>query len=270
MSKRAIVGGLLCLSTLLLFSGCAHAQASAKPLRVCADPNYMPFSNKAGQGFENKVAQLVGRALGRPIKYVWSSYRQQGGFDNFLALNLDKHRCDIIMDLPYGDVEEHFTKPYYGSTYVFVYKKSKQYDLSGGMDSPVLRHVKIGFEQGTPPEMGLKMRGLLLKSKSFDTAEKESMSPEEPLRAVQDGKVDVLITWEPAVGYFVKKDFPDLTMTRVPDTNAMGTPERYLFFMSMGVAAGEKKLTRQLNHVIKTHKAQIKKIMHEYNVGILP
>ena len=267
--KRAIVGMLRGLAVLLLIGGSAAA-AAARPLTVCADPNYLPYSNRMGQGFENKVAEVIGQALGRPVQYVWSSYRQPGGFDNFLALNLDKNRCDIIMDLPYGDVEEHYTDPYYGSTYVFVYKKGRPYDLSGGMDSPVLRHVKIGFEMGTPPEMGLKMRGLLLKATPFDTAEKPTASPKTTLQAVQDGKVDVLITWEPAVGYFIKKDYPDLTMTRVPDTNALGSPERYLFFMSLGVAPAHKHLIAQLNAAIKSHKAQIKQIMDNYDVGILP
>ena len=270
MAGKAILRWVWGVPLVCLGGGYAHAAAPAKPLTVCADPNYMPYSNQLGQGFENKVAQLVGHALGRPVQYHWSSYRQRGGFENFLALNLDKHRCDMIMDLPYGDVEESFTQPYYGSTYVFVYKKSKDYDLSGGMDSPILRQVKVGYEEGTPPEAGLQMRGLVLKAVAFDTAEHKSLSPEAPLQAVQDGKVDVLITWEPAVGYFIKKDFPSLTMTRVPDTNALGTPERYLFFMSMGVAPGDQALKRQINAVIKTHQARIKQIMTAYDVGILP
>ena len=241
---------------------------AATPLKVCADPDYMPYSNQAGQGFENKVAVLVAKALGRPLEYVWSSYRQQGGFDNFLALGLDKGKCDVVMNLPYGDPEEDYTKPYYGSTYVFVSKKSDNYRLADGMDSPILKTVKIGFEDGTPPMMGLKMRGLLLSSTPFDTAEKKGDSPKSTLQAVQDGKVNVMITWEPAIGYFMK-DYPDLTMTRVPDTNALGSPERYLFFMSMAVKPKDKALKEQLDKIIASHKTQIAEIMNQYNVHIL-
>ena len=249
----------------LLYAGGALA---AKPLRVCADPNYLPYSNRAGQGYENKVAELVAKSLGRPLQYVWSSYRQHGGFDNFLALNLDKGKCDVVMDIPYGDPEEMYTRPYYGSTYVFVWKKSHDYNLDKGLDSPILRKVHIGFEDGTPPEMGLKMRNLLLHATPFRTAEKKGDSPASSLRAVQDGKVDVLITWEPAIGYFMKQ-FPDLTMARVPDTNALGSPERYLFFMSMAVRPKDKALKNQINKVIESHKGQIAQIMDEYNVRIL-
>ena len=269
MKKRAILHGLWCVSVLFLLSAGARAVAAVKPLTVCADPNYMPYSNMQGQGFENKVAQLIGHALGRPVQYVWSSYRQKGGFENFLALNLDKNRCDIIMDLPYGDPEEHFTEPYYGSSYVFVYKKNKPYNFAGGMDSPILHHIKIGFEMGTPPEMGLKMRGLLLTATAFNTASSPRLSPEGPLQAVQDGKVDVLITWEPAVGYFIQKHFPDLAMTAVPNTTALGAPERYMFFMSLGVAPAHTNLIPKLNAVIKSHRAQIQQILHGYNVGMV-
>ncbi|MDD4887797.1 MAG: transporter substrate-binding domain-containing protein, partial [Thiomonas sp.] len=136
------------------------------------------------------------------------------------------------------------------------------------MDSPILKTVKIGFEDGTPPMMGLKMRGLLLSSTPFDTAEKKDVSPKSTLQAVQDGKVNVMITWEPAIGYFMK-DYPDLTMTRVPDTNALGSPERYLFFMSMAVKPKDKALKEQLDKVIESHKTQIAEIMNQYNVHIL-
>lgn len=246
----------------------AQAAAAATPLKVCADPDYMPYSNRAGEGYENKVAELVAKALGRPLEYVWSSYRQQGGFDNFLALNLDKGKCDVVLDIPYGDPEEAYTKPYYGSTYVFVWKKSKDYDFTDGLSSPILRSIKIGFEDGTPPEMGLKMRDLLLTATSFDTAEKRNVSPKSTLQAVQDGKVDVMITWEPAIGYYMK-DFPDLTMARVPDTNALGSPERYLFFMSMAVKPKDKALKEQIDNVINTHQGEIDAIMNKYNVRIL-
>src|ERR1700712_763754 len=94
----------------------AHAQpaspADTGALRFCADPNYLPFSNTAGEGFENKIAAVLAKSMGRQAEYVWAIYRGQGGFPNFLADNLEKHRCDVIMNLPYGDGEAGFTDPY--------------------------------------------------------------------------------------------------------------------------------------------------------------
>src|SRR5271157_412135 len=143
------------LGLLIAFSN----PAWAKELRVCADPDYMPFSNRAGEGFENKVAVLVAQALGERLVYTWGSYRGEEGFNEFLSRNLDAGKCDTVMNMPYGTLEEQTTDPYYVSSYVFVFKKAKGYDLAN-MDSPILHKVRIGFERGTPPEDGLKMRDL--------------------------------------------------------------------------------------------------------------
>src|SRR5262245_32325236 len=86
--------------------------AQRTPFRVCADPDYLPFSNKAGQGFENKIAVMVARALGQPLEYVWADSRSRGGFGEFLGRTLDANKCDAVMSLPYGNREELTTQPY--------------------------------------------------------------------------------------------------------------------------------------------------------------
>ncbi|MEJ2058891.1 MAG: quinoprotein dehydrogenase-associated putative ABC transporter substrate-binding protein [Gammaproteobacteria bacterium] len=244
------------------------AVASEQPLRVCADPDYMPYSNRAGQGFENHVAELVAKAMGRKLEYHWASLRGQGGFSNFLALNLDAGHCDVVMGIPYGDPEELYTKPYYESSYVFVFKKDKHYDITS-MDSPVLRHLKIGYEEDTPPQTGLKLRGLLFKAKQFHVADNKNLSPKSMLQAVRDGKVDVIITWEPAIGYYLH-DYPDLKVVRVPNTRSTGSPERYLFSIAMGVRAKDHSLKNELDSVINSHKSQIKRVLDSFNVKLYP
>jgi len=243
------------------------AAAAEKPLRVCADPDYMPYSNRAGQGYENKVAELMAKAMGRKLEYHWASERQEGGFGNFLALNLDKGLCDVVMNIPYGDPEELYTDSYYSSSYVFIYKKSKHYDITS-MDSPQLRHVKVGYELDTPPQTGLKLRGLLSNAVQFHVAEKPHVSPKSMLEAVERGKVDVMITWEPAVGYYMH-EFPDLKMVRVPNSRSTGSPEEYLFTMAMAVRKGDHGLKNELNKAISSHKAQIRQILKKYNVKLL-
>ena len=108
--------------------------APAEPLRVCADPDYLPYSNRAGEGFENKIAGSVAQALGDTVEYTWASYRGHGGFPQFLSTTLDAKKCDVVMSIPYGSREELTTRPYYISSYVFVFDKSKK-----------LRHHKYGF-----------------------------------------------------------------------------------------------------------------------------
>jgi mxaJ protein len=240
----------------------------AKDFRVCADPDYMPFSNRAGEGFENRIAELVAKSLDAKLIDVWATTRGQGGFGEFLARNLDAGKCDAIMDMPYGSQEELTTDPYYISSYVFISKKARSYDLES-MDSPILHKLRIGFERETPAEDGLKIRDLLAQAQPFSVGDTENLSPESMLRAVQDGSVDVMITWEPAVGWFLR-DYPDLVATRVPNARTSGAPEQYLFPMSMAVRKGNENLSQRLDKVIAERKAVLQEILHQYNVQLYP
>src|SRR5438876_7304364 len=149
---------------LIAFLACLWSPASvpalAAALRICADPDYLPYSNRAGEGFENKIAEAVAKALGATVEYTRASYRGRGGFPQFLATTLDANKCDVVMSIPYGSREELTTRPYYISSYVFVFQKAKKYDISS-MDSPVLKRLKVGFERDTPAEDALKMRGMV-------------------------------------------------------------------------------------------------------------
>jgi mxaJ protein len=246
----------------------ASAFATEKPLRVCADPDYMPFSNRAGDGFENKIAELVAKSLGRKLEYTWHSYRGHGGFGEFLAQTLDAKKCDLVINMPYGSQEELTTNPYYASSYVFVFKKKKGYDIES-MDSPVLRKLKIGFERETPPADGLKIRDMLFDAIAFHVGDEKGESPAVMLQAVEDGKVDVMITWEPAIGYFIK-NYPGLEVARVPNERATGSPEQYMFSMSMAVRKNDTALQQELNKFIAQHKSDIKAILDSYNVRLYP
>lgn len=240
--------------------------ARAAPLRVCADPDYLPYSNKAGQGFENKVAELVGRLLGQKVEYTWASYRGHGGFEEFLARTLDAGKCDLVMNLPYGSSQAYTTRPYYVSSYVFLFKKAKNYDITS-MDSPVLRTLKVGFEEDTPPEDGLKLRGMVQRAMAFDVGSRADLSPSTMLDAVRSGQVDVMITWEPAVGQFLSR-YPDLEVVPVPNERATGSPERYSFPMSMAVRTDDKALADRINAVIAAHDVEIRAILQQYGVRL--
>jgi mxaJ protein len=242
--------------------------AFASQFRVCADPNYLPFSNRAGQGFENKIAEITAKSMGTELIQVWATTRGQGGFSEFLARNLDAGKCDAIMDMPYGSQEELTTDPYYISSYVFISKKARSYDLES-MDSPILHKLKIGFERDTPPEDGLKIRDLLSQAQPFSVGDTENLSPATMLLAVQDGTVDVMITWEPAVGGFLL-DYPELVVTRVPNIRTGGAPEQYLFPMSMAVRKGNDDLKKRLDRVIAERKDALQGILSQFNVKLYP
>jgi mxaJ protein len=246
--------------------GSSTLSAQRTPLRVCADPDYLPFSNRAGEGFENKIAEAVAKALGQTLQYTWANSRARGGFPEFLALTLDAKKCDVVMGLPYGNREELTTQPYYVSSYVFVFKKSKNYDIKS-MDSPILQKIKIGLEGDTPVEDGVKIRGMLTRAKVFDVGSTAGESPATMLDALDKGQIDVLITWEPAIGRFLNR-YRDLDLVAVPNARTLGAPEQYVFPISMGVRQGDEALKKRLDQVILDHQSELTAILTQYGVKL--
>lgn len=255
-SVAAVIAGCL-------LAGAVGARAEGA-LRVCSDPAYLPYSSQAGEGFENAAAKIVADALHEKLEYVWYDTRAKGGFEQFLAQTLDKGRCDVVMSLPYGSRDEQTTDPYYVSSYVFIFRKSKRYDITS-LDSPVLHKLKIGFESDTPVQDGLQLRDMVVDAKAFDVASTPGESPRTMLEAVEDGSVDVMITWEPSVGAYLK-DFPDLDVVMVPNARDMGPPEQYSFPMSMGVREGNDALMEKLNAVIKAHHDELTAVLRRHGV----
>jgi mxaJ protein len=236
----------------------------AEALNVCADPDYLPYSNRAGAGFENKIAEAVAKALGEIVEYTYASHRGHGGFSQFLSTTLDAKKCDVVISIPYGSREELTTRPYYISSYVFVFDRSKKYDITS-MDSPVLKRVKVGFERETPAEDALKMRGMIPAAMGFEVATDDGESPRVMLDALNSGKIDVLITWQPAIGAFLRAA-PNLEVVPVPNERALGPPEQYAFPMSMGVRTGDDALKKRLDAVIQNHQAELTAILTESGV----
>jgi len=256
-----VVGALV-----ICTAGTSVLVAQRTPLRVCADPDYLPFSNRAGEGFENKIAASVAKALGQPLEYAWANSRGRGGFPEFLSLTLDAKKCDVVMGLPYGNREELTTQPYYVSSYVFVFKKSRNYDIKS-MDSPVLQKLKIGLEGDTPVEDGAKIRGMLPRATVFDVASTSGESPSTMLDALDKGAIDVLITWEPAIGRFLSR-YRDLDVVAVPNARTLGAPEQYVFPISMGVRQGDEAMKKRLDQVILDHQSELTAILTQYGVKL--
>jgi len=258
-----------CVASRIIIAGLAGIclAVPANALRVCADPDYLPYSNRAAEGFENKVAGAVAKWLGEPVEYTWASYRGHGGFPQFLSATLDAKKCDVVMSIPYGSREELTTRSYYVSSYVFVFPKSKNYRIAT-MDSPALRQLKVGFERDTPAEDALKMRGLIPGAgKAFGVSEDASESPATMLRALKSGQIDVLITWQPAVGAFLR-DYPDFEVVAVPNSRALGPPEQFAFPMSMGVRESDQALKQRLDDIIQKHQGELTAILEEHGVRL--
>ncbi len=130
--------------------------------RVCADPRDLPFSNKEGEGFENKIAELLAQKLGRPVAYTY--YPNSTGF---IRNTLNAHRCDVVMEMPQGDDFAQVTNPYYRASYALVTKKGGELESVTTLEDPRLKGKRIGIVAGTPPATNLAVNGLLANIKSY-------------------------------------------------------------------------------------------------------
>src|SRR5262249_46539444 len=160
---RSIGAAVLLLP--LAWSGLASQQQDKKQFRVCADPENLPFSNQKMEGFENKIAELLSKEFNAPLTYVWWGQRR-GFIRNTMNATLKEARCDVVIGVPVGYDLVQTTKPYYRSTYVFVYPKGKGLQIKS-LDDPVLKRIKIGVHllgddyNNPPPVHELAKRGII-------------------------------------------------------------------------------------------------------------
>jgi len=266
-------------SALLLLPVAAPAQQGSPPvgedrvLRVCEDPNNLPFSNRAGEGFENKLAELLARELGWTLEYTW--FPQRMGFirNTLRARDPDSNRfkCDLVMGVPAGFELASTTKPYYRSTYALVYVKGKGLDSVTapedllGLEPAKLKSLKLGVVGQTPPA------DWLLKHRLFDQVvsyQRQSGDPERyPGEIVEKdlvaGTIDVAFVWGPIAGYFAKRaKSPALAVVPFkPD------PEiRFDFRIAMGVRFGEREWKDRIERLIDASRPRIQAILAAYGV----
>lgn len=253
------------IPTLLLLAPFA---AQAGVLRVCSDPNNLPFSNRAGQGFENKIASLVARDLGDSVAYTYAVQN-----DKFVKHTLKAGKCDVMMGAAPGMEDVDTTVPYYASTYVFVSRRSDDLALSSLTD-PRLRKLRIGVhligDDSTPPNMALGQEGIVNNVKGY-MIYGDLSQPNPPARlieAVEKKDVDVAAVWGPLGGYFAKSSSVPLIVTPMTNT-ARFAPLRFTFAVAMGVREGDAALRGKLNAVIAHERPAIQTILRSYGVPLV-
>jgi mxaJ protein len=237
------------------------ASAQARDLRVCADPDNLPFSNSRQQGFENRIAELVASDLGAKLTYVWQRMGR-----GFVREYMDKSVCDVLIGIPSNYRPVLTTTPYYRSTYVFVTRREARVRASS-FDDPGLRlWKKIGVqvldEDYTPPGAALVRRGLQNAIVGFDTTGDDAG---EIISAVANRKIDAAIVWGPLAGYFAKTYRDRLALQPVtPEVDPPGLP--FTFSISMGVRKGNVALRDELEMVLVKRSADIEKVLNDYGV----
>jgi mxaJ protein len=248
----------------LLSAGVASAP---RELRVCADPNNLPFSNQKLEGFENKLAELIAADRGATVKYTW--LRQRRGF---IRRGLKANQCDLVTGIPTASEMVLATKPYYRSTYVFAYRKRANLQLRS-FDDPALRQLRIGLhaigEDGAnpPPVHALAHRGIVnnvVGFRMFDIASVENPQG-QIIDAVAAGDIDVAIVWGPFAGYFAKRQKEQLEVVPVsPAIEPPGFP--FVFEISMGVRPGDTALKAEFDEILDRRRRDVRRILDEYGV----
>lgn len=234
-------------------------------MRVCADPNNLPFSNRAGEGFENKLATLIARDLGLRVAYSWWPQRR-----GFVRNTLKLGNCDVVMGIATASELVLATRPYYRSTYVFVARSDGRRIRS--LDDTLLRHMKIGVpltggEGNPPPAQSLASRGLTAQIEGYPLYG-DYTKPNPPsalVDAVAKGDVDLAIIWGPFAGYFARRERVPLRMTPVTPAVDRGTTP-YQYSISLGVRRGEGAWRDQLQRALDRHRIEIHRLLRAFGV----
>ena len=263
--KRRHVIILLCTAVAATTALIAAVQRE-HVLRVCADPNNLPFSNDREQGFENRLAQLIARELGARVEYTWWAQRR-----GFIRNTLRAGECDVVMGVPSSFELVLATRPYYRSTYVFATRADAALDIQS-FDDSVLHHLRIGVHlvgddyANTPPAHALSKRGIVGNVRGY-TLYGDYTQPDPPARildALRQGEIDVAVVWGPLAGYYQKR-YAGIALTPVsPQVDLPFLP--MVFDIAMGVRREDTELHARLDRILVERRNEIDLILDEYGV----
>jgi len=235
-----------------------------KTLRVCADPNNLPFSNDKGEGFENRIAEFLAKKLGKDLAYTFYP-----GATGFVRNTLNAHLCDVILGMPQGNDLVQTTNPYYRTTYAIVTRAGSELDGLKTLDDPRLKEKprRIGLVANTPPGNVLAMNGLMASVKPYalmvDTRVESSGAA--MMHDLEKGEIDIALLWGPIAGYYAKHSSVKLNVTPLPETPGA----RMAFRIGFGVRHSDQNWKRELNTLIAQNKIELERILRDYGVPLL-
>jgi mxaJ protein len=238
-------------------------------LRVCADPDNMPLSNQKGEGFEQKIAELIGKEWNSKVEYAWWPVRR-----GFFSRALNGRYCDVAMEAPAGLDMAGVTKPYFRSGYVFVTRKDRGLNIKSLAD-PRLKKLKIGVNllnsdaENTPPAMALSRYGVVGNLTGYTTFYGDSARPEDIVNAVAKKDIDVAIVWGPIAGYFAKSAPAPLTVQPLPERDSLSDLP-FQYNIGLGVRRRDRALRDSLQAVLDRKGPEIQAILKEYGVPVIP
>jgi quinoprotein dehydrogenase-associated probable ABC transporter substrate-binding protein len=255
--------GLAC--AILLSAASGATQALDKPLRVCADPGNMPLSNDKGEGFENKIAQLIADQLGVGLTYYYRPFIERG----LTRTTLDADECDLMIDMPADAERVMTTVPLYRTSFVLVYRKDSGLDIRN-LDDPALKKLRVGVYQTSAIREALAEHDVKSNTVVHYLSHDADLVPEDQpswqVQQVIDGKLDVAAVWGPMAGWYQTVKQAPLV---IRPTNLMDDNVPMEFEMALAVRMRNRQLHDQIEQAMKQQADRIRAILVQYGVPLL-
>ncbi len=237
-------------------------------LRVCADPDNLPFSNEAGEGLENRIAELMAKTWDSKLEYVWWAAPRG------MMRMLNGRYCDVTLQMPVLSDMAGVTKPYYRTSYVIVQRKDAPHRVTG-LDDPELKRLKIGVHlfsadgENTPPAMALSRHGVVGNLVGFSTTYVGGQArPEDIVKAVADKSIDLAMVWGPIAGYYAKRLGLDLSFTPIEDDTLTRMP--FAYSMGMATRRADRAFRDSVQAFIDAHRPELQRILDDYGIPTVP
>ena len=276
MRRLAVLPTAILLAVGMIGSHASPLAAQLRPnlgkpgiIRVCADPDNMPLSNEKGEGFEQKIAELIAKEWNAKIEYAWWPVRR-----GFFSRALNGRYCDVAIQAPADFDMAAVTRPYFRSGYVFVTRKDSNLDIKSLAD-PRLKKLRIGVNilnsdaENTPPAMALSRYGVVGNLTGFPTFYTDTVRPEDIVTAVAKKDIDVGIAWGPLAGYFAKRSPVPLALQPLAERDS-ATDFPFRFSIGIGVRRKDKALRDSLQTVLDRRKPEIQAILKQYGIPTFP
>ena len=236
--------------------------------RVCADQDLMPMSNSKQEGFENKIAEVIAKDLGKKLSYqFW--YDRQG----FLRNTLNAKRCDVVMGTAQDNDALRTSKPYYRSGNVWVWRKESKFNISD-WDAPDLRKGFIGVIGQSPATIPMNEKDLIQNARPYRMQRDLNLPPSFLIDDLAKGEIDIAVVWGPIAGYFAKNNKVPMEVKLIPEyenANAITAAKGKQYWnISIGVRKADKERMAMIDAALVRNKDKIDKILEDYGVPHVP
>jgi len=265
------LGGLAALALAVPARAQRPAPLTPGLLRVCADADNLPFSNQKGEGYENKIAELIAKEWNSRLEYVWWPIRR--GYYRML----NGTYCDLVIESPVGLDMAGATKPYYRSGYMFLSRKGSGLENINSLADPRLKKLKIGVNlfvssdgEHSPPEMALSRYGVVGNLVGYSVAYDDTTRPQDIINGVAKKDVDIAIVWGPMAGYWVKRSSVPLVLTPIAAARDTATGYPMHYNIGMAVRRRDREFRDSLQQLIDRRSPQIQALLKEYGVPLFP